>query len=91
MFTKQLLYLGFSNVSGSIHLFENRLNNLSLFGGGGSTEKIEIYLEPIVDVPMYYMVSVAQFPWRDTLLESPCLTCRSVFVGSTDIHSLVTF
>jgi hypothetical protein len=51
---------------------------------------IKVDVEPLVDIFMYFVISVAEFLWGYPLLLRPGLRGGSIFIGTANIKSFVT-
>jgi hypothetical protein len=89
-FAIQLLDGLFLHKTSGIYILEQSLDYFSLPGCGGTTEFIEGYAKPVIDILVDFMETSTQLCGSYTLFQSLSLGGCSVFVGTADIEGFVT-
>jgi hypothetical protein len=74
-----------------VELFKDPLGNFRLYGRGRAAEFVKVNIEPAVNIGMYCVVTVAEFPRADSFLGGPGFRSGAVFVGSANIEGFVPF
>ena len=87
---EMLVDAGLVGATFGVQSHEDILGDFGLLGCGGTTEFVEVTVEPFIDLGVELMVVVTDLLRRLAFLTGLCLSSRAILISAADIDSVVS-